>query len=151
MRQRRSPAFVVLLIVTVAFLAEGCRPTCQRPGCPFFQSESRREGAVIGIHAESIPEYKRLHAETWPGVLKAIDKANIHNYSIYLGEAAPGEHYLFSYSEYTGRNYKADTAKIAKDKTTQEWWKHTDPLQYKLVTAKDGEWWHQLEEVFHME
>ena len=149
MRQRRSLALAVLSIVSVAFLVEGCRPACPRPGCPFFKPESRREGAVIGIPAESIAEYKRLHASTWPGVLKAIDKANIHNYSIYLGEAAPGEHYLFAYSEYTGKDYKADKAKIAKDKTSQEWWKHTDPLQKPLPTKKEGEWWATWEEVFH--
>ncbi|MBM4027669.1 MAG: L-rhamnose mutarotase, partial [Planctomycetes bacterium] len=55
----------------------------------------QRHGAVIAIPAENIAEYKKLHAATWPGVLQMIDKANIDNYSIYLGEAAPGEHYLF--------------------------------------------------------
>jgi len=137
------------LALALVLLAQGCRPACQTPGCPFFEPESRREGAVIAIPAENIAEYKRLHANTWPGVLKAIDKAHIHNYSIYLGQAAPGEHYLFAYSEYTGKDYKADKAGIAKDKTTQEWWKHTDPLQKPLPTKKESEWWATWEEVFH--
>jgi L-rhamnose mutarotase len=133
----------------LVLLAQGCRPVCPNPGCPFFRSESRREGQVIGIAGESIAEYKRLHAQTWPGVLKVIDKAHIHNYSIYLGEVAPGEHYLFAYSEYSGRNYEADHARMARDGTMKEWWKQTDPLQKPLATRKEGEWWCHWEEVFH--
>ncbi len=143
----RSVRLVVLAAVLAAILPAGCCSKCLR--CPFARPQVQRHGAVIAIPAASIAEYKKLHADTWPGVLKAIDKANIHNYSIYLGEAAPGEHYLFSYSEYTGRDYKADMARIAKDKTTQEWWKHTDPLQKPLPTKKEGEWWSSWEEVFH--
>lgn len=140
---------VAILLVASVLLMEGCRPACPQPGCPFFRPGSERVGAVIGIASESIAEYKRLHAETWPGVLKVIDKANIHNYSIYLGEVAPGRHYLFAYSEYTGRNYEADKARIARDRTMQDWWKHTDPLQRPLPTKKEGEWWARWEEVFH--
>ena len=111
----------------------------------------QRHGAVIGIPKESIAEYKRLHAATWPGVLRMIDKTNIHNYSIYLGEVGPNQDYLFAYYEYTGKNFDADTAKMKKDNTTQEWWKLTDPLQRPLPTRKEGEWWAQWQEVFHHE
>jgi L-rhamnose mutarotase len=139
MRQIGRFGFVVLMVVST-LAAQGCRVAGPEPG---------RDGVVIGIPSDGISEYKRLHAATWPGVLKAIDRAHIHNYSIYLGEVAPGQHYLFAYSEYTGKDYKADKAKIAKDKTMQEWWKHTDPLQKPLVTKKEGEWWARWEEVFH--
>jgi L-rhamnose mutarotase len=118
--------------------------TCRLAG-PAVQ----RHGQVIGIPAASIPEYKQLHADTWPGVLKMIDQANIDNYSIYLGEVAPGEHYLFAYYEYTGKDFESDMAKMKKDQTTREWWKHTDPLQEPLPTRKKGEWWSEWEEVFH--
>lgn len=138
-------------MVALGFLGQGCRPECQKPGCPFFvpYGEPERRGAAIGIPVESIPEYKRLHAATWPGVLKATNKANVRNYSIYLGEVAPGEQYLFAYSEYTGRDYDADQARLGRDATMKEWWKHTDPLQRPLATKKDGEWWCRWEEVFH--
>jgi L-rhamnose mutarotase len=116
-------------------------------GCATQRVE--RHGAVIAIPKESIPEYKRLHAATWPGVLKMINKTHIHNYSIYLGEVAPDRDYLFAYYEYTGRNFDADMARMKKDKTTQEWWKRTDPLQRPLPTRKEGEWWAQWREVFH--
>jgi L-rhamnose mutarotase len=116
-------------------------------GCATQRVE--RHGAVIAIPKESIAEYKQLHAATWPGVLRMIDKTNIHNYSIYLGEVAPDRDYLFAYHEYTGRNFDADMARMKKDKTTQEWWKRTDPLQRPLPTRKEGEWWAQWQEVFH--
>ncbi len=109
----------------------------------------QRHGAVIAMPRENIAEYKRLHAATWPGVLRMIDKTNIHNYSIYLGAVAPDQDYLFAYYEYTGRNFDTDMARMKKDKTTQEWWKQTDPLQRPLPTRKEGEWWAQWREVFH--
>jgi len=128
----------VLSLITGAALLSGC--AAQRV---------ERHGAVIAIPKESITEYKRLHAATWPGVLKMIDKTHIHNYSIYLGEVAPDRDYLFAYYEYTGKNFDADMARMKKDKTTQEWWKQTDPLQRPLPTRKEGEWWAQWQEVFH--
>ncbi len=128
----------ILLAMGVLFLTMGCT-----------QQPVQRYGMVIGIEEQNIPEYKKLHAEAWPGVLKKIDKCHIQNYSIYLGEAKPGKHYLFGYYEYTGRDYQADMAKMKKDETTQKWWKHTDPLQVPLATRQEGEWWANWEEVFH--
>jgi L-rhamnose mutarotase len=116
-------------------------------GCA--QQKITRYGSVIGIDKENIAEYKRLHADTWPGVLKMIDKANISNYSIYLGEVEKDKYYLFSYYEYVGNNFEKDMAKIVANKTTQKWWKHTDPLQNPLPTRKEGQWWATWEEVFH--
>ena len=131
-----------LIVVIVAFFTL-LMPGCKQDIC------GKRIGSVIGIKKENLPEYKRLHADAWPGVLKMIDKANIHNYSIYLGEVETDRYFLFSYFEYTGKNYDADMAKIAKDETTKKWWTHTDPLQEPLPTRNKGEWWSQWEEVFH--
>ncbi|MDH5701029.1 MAG: L-rhamnose mutarotase [Nitrospirota bacterium] len=116
-------------------------------GCA--QPRVQRYGWVIGIKPENIEEYKRLHADVWPGVLKMIKKCNIRNYSIYLGELERNRYYLFSYLEYTGENFEADMAKMAADETTQKWWNHTDPLQVPIPTRKEGEWWANMEEVFH--
>ncbi len=62
----------------------------------------KRYGMVIGVRAEKIDEYKKLHAAVWPDVLKMIQQCNIRNYSIYLRQLDDGQHYLFSYFEYTG-------------------------------------------------
>ena len=104
----------------------------------------KRYGSVIGVRAEKLEEYKRLHAAVWPDVLKMIGSCNIRNYSIYLKDG-----YLFGYYEYVGSNYQADMALMAADSVTQEWWKLTDPCQEGLPTRKPGEWWASMEEVFH--
>ncbi len=104
----------------------------------------QRYGTVIKVKPEMLVQYKQLHADPWPGVLKQISKANIRNYSIYLKDD-----YLFSYFEYVGDDFAADMAKMAQDSLTQEWWKLTDPCQVPLETRAEGEWWAGMEEVFH--
>ncbi|MDO6964480.1 L-rhamnose mutarotase [Rhizobium alvei] len=105
-----------------------------------------RKGSVIGLNAEKIAEYKRLHAAVWPDVLKMISACNIRNYSIFLKEP---ENLLFSYFEYHGSDFAADMAKMAADPTTQDWWAVCMPCQNPLSTRKEGEWWAEMEEVFH--
>jgi len=104
----------------------------------------QRYGSVIKLKPEKETEYKALHANAWPDVLKMIRACNIRNYSIYLKDG-----YLFSYFEYHGDNFAADMQKMADDPTTQEWWKLTDPCQEPLETRQPGEWWVSMEEVFH--
>ena len=108
-----------------------------------------RYGMIIGLKPEKIACYKELHAAVWPGVLKKIKECNIRNYSIYLRETEPGRFYLFSYFEYTGKDFEADMAKMAADPTTQKWWKETDPCQYAIPASQPKEWWSRMEEVFH--
>ena len=106
----------------------------------------RRIAQVIGLPAENAEEYERLHAETWPAVLERIRRSNIRNYSIYrYGEL------LFAYYEYVGDDFEADMAAIAADPETQRWWTFTEPLQSPVPERRDGEWWHDLPEVFHAE
>ena len=113
------------------------------------QTKVQRYGMVIGIKPEKIEYYKKLHKATWPGVLKMIKACNIRNYSIYLREIEPGKFYLFSYFEYTGKNYEADMLRMAADATTQEWWKETNPCQMPIPTHGEKEWWSRMEESFH--
>ena len=120
-------------------------------GCAESKPAVTRYGSVIGIGKESIPEYKRLHAAVWPGVLKALREGNIRNYSIYLAEVEKDRYYLFSYYEYAGKDFAADAAKIRSDPEIGEWLKHTDPLQNPVPLRKEGEWWMAMEEVFHMD
>ncbi|QDL91648.1 L-rhamnose mutarotase [Paroceanicella profunda] len=107
----------------------------------------QRMGMMIGIAPEAIPEYRRLHAEVWPEVLERLRRSNITNYSIFLREP---ENVMFSYWEYTGTDFPADSAAIAADPVTQRWWKICGPMQRPLSTRAEGEWWAALEEVFHL-
>lgn len=108
----------------------------------------QRMGMCLKLKAESVVEYKRVHAAVWPGVLARITASNIHNYSIYLKEP---ENILFAYWEYHGSDFEADSAAIAADKTTQEWWALCGPMQVPFETRKEGEWWARMEEVFHID
>lgn len=108
----------------------------------------QRMGHVIGIRAEHIAEYKRLHAAVWPEVLARLRASNITNYSIFLREP---ENLMFSYWEYVGTDFAADDAAIAADPVTQRWWALCGPMQTPLDTRAEGEWWAATEEVFHLD
>jgi L-rhamnose mutarotase len=111
----------------------------------------QRYGMVIGIREEKIEEYKKLHAAVWPDVLKMIAECNIRNYSIYLRKLDGEGYFLFSYFEYVGQDFAADMAKMAADPTTQKWWEVCIPCQKPLETRAQGEWWADMEEVFHFD
>jgi L-rhamnose mutarotase len=106
----------------------------------------KRMSHMVKLKPEVIPEYKRIHAAVWPEILKAIHDANIRNYSIFLKEP---ENWLIAYWEYVGTDFAADSEKIKKAPRMQEWWDITDPMQQRFETAKPGEWWASMEEVFH--
>ena len=107
-----------------------------------------RMGRVIGLKAEHIAEYKKLHAETWPEIRATIGACNIRNYSIFLREP---ENLLFAYWEYVGTDFEADMARMAGDPVMQRWWKLTSPMQEPLETRAKGEWWSDMEHVFFNE
>ena len=105
-----------------------------------------RMGWVIELNADHIDRYRKLHENAWPGVLSMITRCNIKNYTIYLREP---ENLLFASFEYHGKDYEADMALMAQDSVTQEWWSLTDPCQTPLKSAKTGENWAPMTEVFH--
>lgn len=111
----------------------------------------KRYGSIIGLEADKVDEYKKLHAAVWPDVLKQIRKSNIRNYSIFLRRLPDGKHYLFSYFEYVGNDFEGDMAAMAADPRTQEWWAVCKPCQAPLPDRAEGEWWSDMEEVFHLD
>ncbi|MFC8235685.1 L-rhamnose mutarotase [Streptomyces sp. NPDC057284] len=106
----------------------------------------KRFAAVIRLRPEKESAYRELHAAAWPGVLAALKRANIGNYSIFLRDGL-----LFSYLEYTGTDYAADTAAIAADPVSRDWWAVTDPCQQPLGSVAEGQWWAPAEEIFHLD
>jgi L-rhamnose mutarotase len=109
----------------------------------------KRYGSIIGLHPDKVDEYKRLHTSVWPDLLLKLRECHIRNYSIYHRKLPDGNHYLFSYFEYMGEDSAADMARMAADPKTQEWWKFCQPCQEPLPDRKPGEWWADMEEVFH--
>jgi len=106
----------------------------------------QRFGFVIRLRPDKIEEYKRYHRAVWPEVLKKIKECNIRNYTIFLKDD-----HLFAYYEYTGTDHSADMEKMAADPKTQQWWAIVKPFQQPIETRKPGEWWAEMEEVFHLD
>jgi L-rhamnose mutarotase len=104
----------------------------------------KRYGQVIGLRPEKLEEYKRYHAAVWPAVLQTITACNMRNYTIFHRAGT-----LYAYFEYVGDDYAADMAKMAADPVTQEWWAIMKPMQAPLAGRAEGEWWTEMEEVFH--
>jgi len=132
---------VLVLMFVVCAVSLGSAPK---------KAKAQRYGSVIGLRPEKMDEYKKLHAAVWPDVLKMIRECNIRNYSIYLAQL-DGKYFLFSYFEYTGKDFKADMAKMAADPTTQKWWALCEPCQIPLPNRAPDEWWMTIPEVFHTE
>jgi len=105
-----------------------------------------RHGQVIEVKPGCLEEYRRLHAAVWPEVLAILSAHHIRNYSIYYKDG-----FLFTYYEYDGTDYAADMAAVAAEPVTQEWWKVCKPCHTPLATRAEGEWWAEMEEVFHLE
>ncbi len=105
-----------------------------------------RHGQIIGARPEKLAEYKRWHAKAWPDILATITDCNIRNYSIYVKD-----NLLFAYFEYVGSDFDADMARMAADPRTQEWWAIVKPMTKPLDTRAPGEWWAEMEEVFHID
>ena len=106
----------------------------------------QRYGSVIGVKPEKLEEYAYHHANIWPEINAMIKACNISNYSIYNFGTL-----LFSYMEYTGEDYEDEKAKMAADPKTQEWWDLVMPFQQPLDGRKDGEWWADMKELYHLD
>lgn len=104
--------------------------------------EMKRCGRVVKVADGMLEKYKKLHANPWPEVTKAIHDCNIRNFSIYN----KGD-YLFSYFEYIGDAYEEDMKKL--DQLTADWLKETDACQRPIECAAPGELWSVMEEIFY--
>jgi L-rhamnose mutarotase len=106
----------------------------------------KRFGQVIRIKPEGREQYIRYHANPLPGVNEMIKKCHINNYSIFIR----GD-YMFAYFEYDGTDYDADMKKMAADPATQHWWSLVQPLMQPLDDRKEGEFWADMLEIYHLD
>jgi len=147
MKTRTRSTLISLCAIAIALLVAGCACLSGKC-CTRAKPTVQRYGMITGLKPEKADEYKDLHANPWPDVLKQIRECNIRNYSIYLIELED-EPYLFSYFEYVGEDFDADMARMAADPVTQQWWSRTDPCQIPLPDLEEGQIWKGMEEVFH--
>lgn len=106
----------------------------------------RRFGQMIRLKPEGKEEYIKQHAAVWPGVLNMIKDCHLENYSIFIKDD-----YLFAYFEYTGSNFESDMAKMDADPETRRWWNVVKPLMEPMKSRKAGEFWSEMEEIFHID
>ena len=106
----------------------------------------KRFGQVIRVRPERFQEYVDCHREIWPAVADMIRQCNIQNYSIYHWNGL-----LFAYMEYVGDDFEGDMRKMAADPETQRWWDYVKPMQEPIVERREGEWWMNMVEVFHLD
>jgi L-rhamnose mutarotase len=104
----------------------------------------KRVGQVIKVRPEKLEEYKRLHAAVWPEVLEATRERHLRNYSIFYKDG-----YLFAYFEYVGDDYESDMKALDADERCQKWEGVCRACHGPLETRAEGEWWADMEEVFH--
>lgn len=102
---------------------------------------------MTGYYAQLKPsaeaEYKAIHAQVWPGVLAALERSHITDYSIHY---YPPLHLLIANFKYTGTDYEGDMKKSAEDEDTRKWWKMTDGMQESFIdgavgSGSDIPWW----------
>ncbi len=106
----------------------------------------KRYGMVIRLRSEHEEAYRVAHSAVPQDVLHTIRECNIENYSIFLRSSV-----LFGYFEYVGSDFSADMAKMAADPATQRWWAIMNPMQEPFPDRPAGEWWSQMDEVFHLD
>lgn len=106
----------------------------------------KRFGQIIKIKSEGVDDYVKHHAAVWPGVLSKIKDCNISNYSIFIKDLV-----MFAYFEYDGDNFERDMDKMAAHKETQRWWSVVKPLMDPIESRKEGEFWANMEEIFHLD
>lgn len=107
-----------------------------------------RFGQTIRLRPEAEEEYKRIHVKIWPEIEQAIRESGITNYSIFLKDGV-----MFAYYGYVGPEDELDARmeKLANAPRMQEWWAITKAMQIPLETRAEGEWWANMEEVFHQD
>ena len=108
----------------------------------------KRVGMVIGIKPEVIDEYKALHADSNPGVRDLLSAAHMENFSIFIHQFDDDKYYLFGYYEYTGNDFEADMAVLAKKDRNIEWLKVCDPMQIPFAGQNS---WSVMEQVYYNE
>lgn len=106
----------------------------------------RRFGQIIHLKPASADEYVKQHSAVWEPVLETISACNIKNYSIFKKDNV-----LLSYFEYTGNDFESDMGKMAADEEIQHWWDLVKPLMLPLETRSAGEFWADMEEIFHLD
>jgi len=109
------------------------------------EDKTKRVGMVVKLKPDYLDEYRRLHADSHPGVRDLLAKYHLKNFSIFLHKI-DGEWYEFGYYEYTGNDFETDMAALSEEPRNKEWLQICDPMQQPL-DGEDG--WVEMEQVYY--
>ncbi|MBT3273132.1 MAG: L-rhamnose mutarotase, partial [Spirochaetales bacterium] len=101
---------------------------------------------VVGIKKDRIEDYKKIHADSFPGVRDLITAAHMKNFSIFIEVLPDGKNYLFGYYEYTGTDYESDMARMAEEPRNRQWLEETDRMQIPLPGCES---WKIMSKVYY--
>lgn len=104
----------------------------------------KRVGMVIKLKQEYVEEYRRLHADSTPGVRDLLKKYHLDNFNIFLHQI-DGAWFEFGYYEYSGDDFAGDMAALAKEPRNRAWLEVCDPMQVPLAGAGG---WVEMERVY---
>lgn len=107
----------------------------------------KRVGMVVKVKKDKLEEYKKLHADSNPGVRDLLSQYGMRNFSIFLVQMADSAWYEFGYYEYWGNNLEDDMAKLAEEPRNKQWLELCDPLQEGILPDQQG--WKQMDRLYY--
>ena len=105
----------------------------------------KRVGMVVKLKPECVADYRRLHADSNPGVRDLLGKYHLANFNIFLQQIGD-DFFEFGYYEYTGDDFQADMAALAQEPRNQAWLEICDPMQVPVSGASG---WAEMERVYY--
>lgn len=106
----------------------------------------KRYGQVIKVDEKNKELYIDYHKKVPKEIKDLIHQCNMRNYNIFIKDDL-----LFAYFEYVGNDFEADMKKMAENEDNKKWWELVRPFQIPLNTAKAGEFWADMDEVYYQE
>ncbi|CED84657.1 trna-guanine transglycosylase [Phaffia rhodozyma] len=111
-------------------------------------NQGTRISQMIVLDRSRLADYEACHRDVFPGVLAALRRAHIFDYSIHLYDipALNPNPILVATMRYCGSDFERDMSSVAQDTETHRWWKMVDPMQKSLVEGATGSasgpgWW----------
>jgi len=98
---------------------------------------------LMRARGATLEEYKRRHADVWPEMLDALERAGWHNYSLF----ARADGLIVGYVE--TEDFEASLAAMQKETVNTRWQAEMAPL-FEIAAAPDASM-QQLEEIFHLD
>jgi L-rhamnose mutarotase len=135
----------ILIVTTALFILL----SCNQRDCidKEWHKGVKRVGMVVKIRKGKLEEYKKLHADSNPGVRDLLTKYGMHNFSIFLVQMADSAWYEFGYYEYWGNDLDGDMARLAAEPRNKKWLELCDPLQESVLPDQQG--WKQMDRLFY--